>query len=295
MITSFTQPYLDHIERNLIDAIETMGDPSPLRDACAYALQGGGKRLRPILVCMIAQALGRGRDVMRAALGVEFFHTASLIADDLPCMDNDDMRRDRPSLHKVFGESTALLASYTLISAGYAAICDASRRLKEQLPDRVAHIDAITLRCLETVTGCAGLNGATHGQFLDLFPPDQSLDTILTIIHRKTATLFEASFILGWLFGGGSEGDLEEVRACARHLGAAFQIADDCEDFKQDVEHATGLNMARVLGWKKTRSIFEQEMDGFCRSLQSLGLWTEPFQRLSDDLYDALSKAPIGP
>lgn len=118
-----------------------------------------GKRLRPILVLMIADALGLGADVMPAALSVEFFHTASLIADDLPCMDNDDLRRERPSLHKVFGESVAILASYALIAEGYGAIA----RNGQNCP-------ASAVICLEAVRRAAGIRGATHGQFLDLSP-----------------------------------------------------------------------------------------------------------------------------
>jgi geranylgeranyl diphosphate synthase, type II len=282
------ESYRKRIDRELAVAVEQMGDPSPLRDACAYSLLNGGKRLRPILVYLIAEAMGLDRDVSSAALSVEYFHTASLIADDLPCMDNDDMRRNQPTLHKVFGESTALLASYTLVAAGYGAIYDASRRLKEQFPHESAQIDAITARCLEAVTRCAGLRGATHGQFLDLFPPDQSLETILTIIHRKTATLFEISFVLGWLFGGGDPLRLDEVKQCAKHLGIGFQIADDLQDFLQD-KKSSSINLARVVGPDKARERFNEEMQGLNRSLQSLGLWSEPFRQISKQLSKSIS------
>ena len=237
-----------------------------------------------MLVYLIAEAMGGATGhVSAAALSVEYFHTASLIADDLPCMDNDDMRRNQPTLHKVFGESVALLASYTLVAAGYGAIYDASRRLKEQNSAGIGQIDAITTVCLETVTRCAGLRGATHGQFLDLFPPDQSLETILTIIQRKTATLFEISFVLGWLFGGGSLQRLEEVKQCARHLGVVFQIADDVQDFMQD-KKSSSINIARVLGPDQAREHFNEEMQGLNQSLQSLGLWTRPFQQIAKQL-----------
>ena len=275
--------YRKRIDEKLADAVKEMGDPSPLRDACAYALLNGGKRLRPMLVYLIAEAMGRGRDVSVAALSVEYFHTASLIADDLPCMDDDDMRRNQPTLHKVFGESVALLASYTLVAAGYGAIYDASRRLKEQFPQESSQIDAITTSCLETVTRCAGLRGATHGQYLDLFPPDQSLETILTIIHRKTATLFEISFVLGWLFGGGSMLRLDAVKQCARHLGVVFQIADDIQDYMQD-KKSSSINIARILGVEKARERFNEELQELNQSLQSLGLWTEPFQQIAKQL-----------
>src|SRR3989344_7419672 len=121
--------YRKRVEEDLRHSIEKLGEKNGLRDACEYALTNGGKRLRPIFVLMIADAIGEGLDAMPAALGVEFFHTASLIADDLPCMDDDDTRRSRPSLHKAFGESVAILASYTLIAAGYGAIYENGRKI----------------------------------------------------------------------------------------------------------------------------------------------------------------------
>lgn len=281
--------YRTKIDSELKEAVERLGEPSRLRDACSYALLNGGKRLRPALVYLIAEALGLGRDVTPAALCVEYFHTASLIADDLPCMDNDETRRNLPTLHKAYEESTALLASYTLVAAGYGAIYEASRRIKEQCPDEASQIDAIAVICLETTTRCAGLNGATHGQFLDLFPPDASYETILTIIERKTATLFEISFVLGWLFGGGKEERLEEVKHCARHLGVAFQIGDDYQDVVQDGQ-IRSINIARVLGPKRAKEIFEDELFEFVRSLQALGLWTGPFERLCGELKESLDK-----
>ncbi|MBU6446236.1 MAG: polyprenyl synthetase family protein, partial [Verrucomicrobia bacterium] len=160
-----------------------MGEKNTLRDACEYALRGGGKRLRPTIVLMIAEALGFGADAMPAALSVEFFHTASLIADDLPCMDNDDVRRNRPSLHKVFGESAAILASYALIAEGYGGIYRNS-----------GNNPKAAVICLEAATRCAGISGATGGQFLDLYPPDFSFETVQKIIYQKTVTLFEISF-----------------------------------------------------------------------------------------------------
>lgn len=270
--------YLARIEEELSLAIERLGQPCTLRDACTYSLNSGGKRLRPILVLMIADSLGKKRDVMQAALSVEFFHTASLIADDLPCMDNDDFRRNKPSLHKAFGESIALLASYTLIAAGYGGIYETSRTLKARFPEQTAEINAIAVRCLEIVTDCAGLKGATSGQFLDLFPPDASYETLRTITLQKTATLFEISFVLGWLFGGGDASRLHEVQQCAHHLGLSFQIADDLIDLEQD---DSPKNLACALGAEVARQLFEQEFSSFIASLQRLGLWSESFQQLS--------------
>lgn len=264
--------YRSRIETELRRFIDGMGEKNSLRDACEYALLNGGKRLRPILVLMIADALGKGFDVMPAALSVEFFHTASLIADDLPCMDDDDMRRNRPSLHKEFGESVAILASYALIAEGYGGVSRNSR----------INPQADAIACLEAATRCAGINGATNGQFLDLYPPDSSLETIQKIIFQKTVTLFEISFVFGWIFGGGGAARLERVRKCAYHLGMAFQIGDDLLDDVQDENQESSINIAAVCGKKRAAELFEEEMALFVICLKDLGLWGASFQGVAD-------------
>ncbi len=279
------------IEEELFSFVEKMGERNTLRDACGYALTNGGKRLRPLFVLMIADALGFGLDAMPAALGVEFFHTASLIADDLPCMDDDDMRRSRPSLHKAFGESVAILASYTLIAAGYGGIYENGKKMKLD-PRFAKEADKISVLCLEAATRCAGIQGATNGQFLDLYPPDSTLETIRKIIFQKTVTLFEISFVFGWLFGGGSPEALDQVRKSAYHLGMAFQIGDDLQDFLQDASQESAINIAAVCGIEKARAFFEEELEAFAASLKALGLWTPPFQGAVEWL-KRLAPAPV--
>lgn len=258
--------YRAKIETELRRFVEQMGEKNELRDGCEYALLNGGKRLRPILVLMIAEALGE-QDVMPAAMSVELFHTASLIADDLPCMDNDDLRRNRPSLHKAYGESIAILASYALIAEGYGGI----HRNSRLNPSADANV------CLEAATRCAGLSGATGGQYLDLYPPDSSLETIKKILFLKTGTLFEICFVFGWVFGGGALTHLPQVRRCAYHLGLAFQIGDDLLDDAQD---AASMNIAAVCGREEAFRLFEEEMIAFTTCLKELNLWTEPFQQV---------------
>lgn len=270
--------YKARFERELRLAIDKMGERSLLRDACSYALTNGGKRLRPFLVLMIGDALGTS-DVMPSALSVEFFHTASLIADDLPSMDNDSIRRGVPSLHVLFGESTALLASYTLIAEGYGGIYENGKILRNN-PLFAASADRRAMECLEAATRCAGIQGATQGQFLDLFPPDLSIRTILDMIYKKTVTLFEISFLFGWIFGGGDLQKIPLLKACASHLGLAFQIADDLEDMIQDAAIGKGVNMVSALGKEKAISYFEEEIASLERTMKALHLWTEPFQDL---------------
>jgi geranylgeranyl diphosphate synthase, type II len=276
------EKYKARIEQALAREVEQMGDDSSLRKACEYALFSGGKRFRPILVLLIADALGNDLDAMPVALSVEFFHTSSLIADDLPCMDDDDVRRSRPSLHKVFEESIALLASYTLIASGYEGIYK-NHALMKKHPRFAGSADQAALYALEISTRCAGIRGATNGQFLDLFPPDNRLETVEKIIAQKTITLFQISLVFGWLFGGGDPTRLKEVEQCAHHLGMAFQIADDLQDVGQDASRPSN-NIASILGLDQAASFFENEWEQWNKSLLNLGLWNENFAHASEFL-----------
>ena len=261
----------------LQEAVLDMGEKSPLRDACEYALQSGGKRFRPVLVYSIADALGRQRDVKRAALAVEFFHAASLIADDLPCMDDEAERRQKPTIHRVFGEATALLASYALIAYGYEMLYRAERELAASGEKGSAEICVLALGCMSR---CAGLRGAVHGQYMDLFPPDKNAKTVLRIIYEKTGTLFEVAFVLGWLFGGGDIERLDLVRKAAGHFGLAFQIADDFQDVRQDDENRSFGNMVIALGAAEARACFRAEVAAFGEALLSLNLKSQNFEQM---------------
>jgi geranylgeranyl diphosphate synthase, type II len=274
----------DKIEQELAKSISSFGEKTKLRDACEYALTNGGKRFRPLIVLMVAEGLGKGLNVYESALAVEFFHTASLIADDLPCMDNDDERRDKPSLHKVYGETIAILASYALITAAFERIHRSAQVMKESVPPYSEYSDRACVIALETATHCAGILGATGGQFLDLFPPSLNLDMVKQVIYKKTVTLFEVSFVFGWLFGGGDISKLESVKKASYHLGMAFQIADDMGDLLQDEKKQREISMARLVGKERALLIFEEEMRHFEKQLTELDLLTPSFKKMSEML-----------
>lgn len=252
------------VDQTIAVNIEKLGSKSKLRDVCEYALKNGGKRFRPALVFMIAEALDQNVDVTNAALAIEYFHTSSLIADDLPCMDDDDMRRNKPSVHKVYGESTALLASYALIAAGYECIANNARQIENGA--------SICLLALENSTYNTGLNGATGGQYLDVFPPNLSIEVVREVICKKTVSLFEISFVFGWLFGGGNLDKLDDVKTAAYHFGMAFQIADDIGDTKQDLENGRKINIANIIGIDESVKMFHEEKDLFLEMLKKIEL-----------------------
>lgn len=265
-------PYHDKIEHLLEKSLEEFGPPSRLKEAIAYSLRYGGKRVRPSFVFLIASQLGKGREVSDAAIAVEYFHTASLIADDLPCMDNDDLRRSRPSLHKAFDEATAILTTYALITAGYDRIRMNVKKLEKQGCDQT---NTICLLAIEEVSICTGIKGATGGQYEDLFTSHQNEGEILETMRKKTATLFELSFVLGWLFGGGDLDQLNKVKRTAGAFGLAFQLFDDLKDLSQD-KLAQGLNYAIRAGEEKAKALLQEEIAFLKQGLQELKLDCPP-------------------
>lgn len=265
-----------------------LGNSSPLKEAVEYILLSKGKRFRPLIVLLVSEALGNYEEAIFSALAVEFFHSASLIADDLPCMDDEKTRRGVPSIHTVFPESIAILASYTLISLGYEYINKNVKALSKKQSD----YGAFSTAAFDTVTKAAGIFGATNGQFLDLFPPNQSLETLKTIIYQKTVTLFEISFVCGWIFGGGDLDRLKEVEKLAYHMGMAFQIADDIKDLENDLDLGN-TSFAKIVGEKNAYEKCFEELRAFDEKLEELNISTPNLLYLSNMLRDSLKKSPI--
>jgi geranylgeranyl diphosphate synthase, type II len=233
-------------EEALSRALNELKGPTKLVEAMRYAVSNGGKRVRPKIVLLTGEVLGNVEATLPAALAVEYFHTASLIADDLPCMDNDDQRRGVPSLHCAFSQSTALLTSYALIAEGYEQIrIGAGKTLNISL--------AYTTKAL-------GSEGLTGGQFSDLSDQISEEHSLLDVLNRKTGALFELSFLLGWFFGGGDLARTEEVQQMARSLGLVFQLEDDCKDLEEDVANGR-LNAAHLLGVKRVEELIAQEKE----------------------------------
>ena len=270
--------YQKKIEKELIKCIPKLGNKTKLRDACEYALLNGGKRFRPAIVFMIAKALGLNANVTKAAIAVEYFHTASLIADDLPCIDNDDERRGKKSLHLVYGEACALLSSYALISAGYEC-------LTENVEDfKGADAEKRGILAIKNSSYNTGALGATGGQYLDMFATSQSMDTLKEVIFKKTISLFEISFVLGWLFGGGKIDELQNVKKAAEHFGMAFQIADDIEDLEQDIKNDHKVNMAVNFGKEKAFDMVKDEIASFFETIDALKIDATEFKNVAKTL-----------
>ena len=201
--------------------------PARLHAAMRYSLEAGGKRLRPVLVLAAAARGGAAPDdALAAAVAVECLHTYSLIHDDLPCLDNDDLRRGRPTAHRAFDEATALLAGDALLTHAFALLATA-------YADRPALAHAL----VRELADAAGSRRLIGGQMEDVLA-EKKVDATaaeLEFIHlNKTAAMIEASLVLGGLVAGMPESSLAALRRTGRHLGLAFQIVDDVLDATAD-------------------------------------------------------------
>jgi geranylgeranyl diphosphate synthase type II len=241
MDSSFAE-YLDRRRRE-IDAALIAALPAPpecppvVAEAMRYSVTAGGKRLRPILCLAAAEVVGGdSRTAMPAACAIELIHTYSLIHDDLPAMDNDTMRRGRPTLHVLAGEGMAILAGDGLLTEAFALLA--------RLPDTTEPaIVARKLRVSGVIAGAAGATGMVGGQALDLAAAvvqaggpvprgDNAPDPeALRVMHsKKTGALIRASAVAGAIMGGASDAVIACVDAAAAEFGLAFQIVDDILD-----------------------------------------------------------------
>ncbi|HSO75595.1 MAG TPA: farnesyl diphosphate synthase [Blastocatellia bacterium] len=199
-------------------------EPRQLHSAMRYSLLAGGKRLRPALVLASGEAFGAATDdLMPAACAIEMIHTYSLIHDDLPAMDNDDLRRGRPTCHKAFGEALAILA-------GDALLTQAFRVLTADAPQRDPAKQVRVIR--EIATAAGSVEGMIGGQMADIENEGKEVDAeTLEHIHRsKTGALITAPVVVGGIIAGASESQLTSLRAFGERIGLAFQIADDILD-----------------------------------------------------------------
>lgn len=275
------RPFQERAEKELVNHSFRFGSSNKLQEACLYALSHGGKRFRPALVWMVADALGKRLDVTPAALAVEYFHTASLIADDLPCMDDEEERRGSPTVHRMFGEATALLASYALIAEGYAALGRNGEIFCKAGGKDSAHVLALILEHAGRTTG---IEGASGGQFIDLYPPEETLEVYRETVLKKTISLFEMSLIFGWLFGGGSPDRIEEVKKAAYHYGLAFQIADDFGDLEKDQSLGRTMNLVLLMGKEKAYQVFQEELANYRKQLKVLGIESPELLAIADGI-----------
>ena len=217
-----TDEYISRINSYLKDSIAVGSAPySGLAEAMKYSLNAGGKRVRPILVLEFCRISGGDTEAaLPVACAVEMLHTYSLIHDDLPCMDNDDFRRGKPTNHKVYGEATAVIAGDALQTEAFRIILNSNLDSDRKV------------RCCSILAEAAGLDGMCGGQYMDTVSESDSctLSGLDSINSLKTGALLSASCMLGVAAAGGNESRLEAAGIFGSSIGAAFQIRDDVLD-----------------------------------------------------------------
>ncbi|PHT51169.1 Geranylgeranyl pyrophosphate synthase, chloroplastic [Capsicum baccatum] len=213
-----------------LDEAIIVKEPHVIHEAMRYSLLAGGKRVRPML-CLAACELvgGNQENAMAAACAVEMIHTMSLIHDDLPCMDNDDLRRGKPTNHKIYGEDVAVLAGDSLLAFAFEHIVNSTAGVT---PSRIVGAVAELAKSI-------GTEGLVAGQVADIKCTGNasvSLETLEFIHVHKTAALLESSVVLGAILGGGTNVEVEKLRRFARCIGLLFQVVDDILDVTKSSE-----------------------------------------------------------
>ena len=251
--------YQQMTEAALIPCLSSLGDiPSPLWEAMSYSLQGGGKRIRPVLLLAACEmAGGHAETALPFACALEMIHTYSLIHDDLPAMDNDDLRRGQPTNHKMFGEGIAILAGDGLLNA--AAELMACSALKMG--------DFRGIRALEIIMRHAGVTGMIAGQSEDITSEGEDpRESMVRYIHEhKTADLLEAAMEAGLALADAREEEISAAHEYARHLGLAFQMTDDLLDVtgnEDQLGKSTGKDLEEnKMTWVALKGIKGTEKD----------------------------------
>ncbi len=248
------QSLVDRALNEVIDGLDA-GVPARLREAMRYAALSPGKRLRPALVFGSARALGaRPKKVVTPACAVEMVHAYSLVHDDLPALDDDDLRRGRPTLHRAFDEATALLAGDALLTEAWVLLAKKDRS-KARPRDR--------LRAVLELSRAAGAAGMVGGQQDDIMLGEgPELEALRAIHRRKTGCLIEASCALGAIWLGAGEEEVEALRSFGRDIGLAFQLVDDALD---------GDGIARIAGEAAARAEAESLTTRALKTIEHFG------------------------
>ncbi|EJQ55515.1 farnesyl-diphosphate synthase [Bacillus wiedmannii] len=212
------------VEEKLVSYANELQCPNVLREAMAYSLEAGGKRLRPLLLFATLQAFGKEKNLgIGAACALEMIHTYSLVHDDLPCMDDDDLRRGKPTNHKVFGEAMAVLAGDGLLTYAFQVIM--AYEQKEISAEK-------KVRLVLELAKAAGPEGMVGGQVADMEAEGKQLtiDELEYIHKHKTGKLLEFAVLAGSILSDATEEQEEKLLAFAKYIGLAFQIRDDILD-----------------------------------------------------------------
>lgn len=240
-LEQWASPKIQHIQELLLEYFEA--EASELHQACQYPLQTGGKRIRPLFLLATMEALGKelSFDAYTCGAALELIHTYSLVHDDLPCMDNDDLRRGKPTVHKIYGDGNAVLVGDALLTKAFEVLATTHPN----------HLPAL-LSCLGKAAGTTGMIG---GQALDvgLEGDINSLDRLKKLHARKTGALICSAIDMATILCEADEDTKKSLRQFGENIGLAFQLADDILDAEQDAKEDGPPSFVKFLGTKETQ------------------------------------------
>jgi len=250
-----TTQYIEMIENAVKSCLPELSEETKyINEMLMYSLESGGKRVRPLLCLEFCKAAGGDPEkAVKFALAVEFIHTYSLVHDDLPCMDNDDIRRGKPSSHIKFGEANALLAGDALLTHAFYLLSDAA------FSGDVSAEQCV--RAVKELSTLSGMKGMIGGQYIDLKYENTpaNLPVLVEMDTLKTAALIECACALGLIAAGADDGEISYAREFARELGLAFQITDDvleAEDENESSDEKNGkVTYVSLFGAEKAREL----------------------------------------
>jgi geranylgeranyl pyrophosphate synthase len=291
------QEYLDRhrpaIETSLAEALPPADTlPVPLLAAMRYAVLGNGKRLRPMLVLAACEAVGGSHEpALPPALAVELIHAYSLVHDDLPALDDDDLRRGSPTTHRAYDEATAVLVGDALQTTAFEILTGTRSQGLLSEPVRLAMVARLA--------PAIGVHGMVGGQALDLAlegRTDAGVEELRRTHRLKTGALLQVSVELGGLAGGADDTALEALGAFGGHMGLAFQIVDDVLDVEASTEElgkTAGADAAHhkatypgLLGLDEAKDWARRERDAALAALEPLGETAEPLRALARYIID---------
>ncbi len=233
--------------------------PARLQEACRYPLQTGGKRIRPLLAFAASESVGAAPEqALHAAMSLELLHTYSLVHDDLPCMDDDDERRGRPTVHKVYGDGVAVLVGDALLTEAFAVLA--------------ASEAAVAMRLVSELARAGGAHGMIAGQALDIGMdgPLATLDEVTRLHAAKTGALLRAAARMGGICGGATAEQLDALDAYGGAVGLAFQIQDDVLDADQDAGEDGPPSFVKLLGVEGATAAANQQAELAARAARAL-------------------------
>jgi geranylgeranyl diphosphate synthase type II len=263
----------------------------PIVQAMKYSLMADGKRIRPVLCLAAAEAVGgKPQTVLPAACALEIVHTYSLIHDDLPAMDNDDLRRGKPTCHVAFDEATAILAGDALLTLAFQVLSSVQFTGETQASG--------WLKVIHIISTAAGYQGMIRGQMLDMASEGQHLtvDELKSMHALKTGALIEASLVCGALLADARKHQLEILKTYAQNIGLAFQVTDDIlnvEGNPKEMGKAVGTDQLRekstypaILGLETSRQFAKNLVEKALQALEIFDKKAEPLRGLATYIID---------